>query len=207
MALPVIVAQEGIADRLVELLSEYAQELTIGPAYEKTSELGPVVTEAHRQFVLRWIEKGIEEGAKLVLDGRQATVDGYEKGFYLGPTIFDHVTPAMTIGDQEVFGPVVCVKRVRDFEEGLALMNAQSFRQRVGHLHAKRLLQPRIRPADARGHGRDQRRHPGAGRAVSRSPATKTPSSATCTCWARTASASTPRPRPSRPPGSTRKKS
>ena len=94
---------------------------------KRLPSLGPVVTEAHRQFVLRWIEKGIEEGAKLVLDGRQATVDGYEKGFYLGPTIFDHVTPAMTIGDQEVFGPVVCVKRVRNFEEGLAMMNRNRF--------------------------------------------------------------------------------
>jgi malonate-semialdehyde dehydrogenase (acetylating)/methylmalonate-semialdehyde dehydrogenase len=127
MALPVIVAQESIADRLVELLSQYAQELKIGPAYERTSQLGPLVTEAHRQFVLRWLEKGIQEGAKLVLDGRQVTVKGYEKGFYLGPTIFDHVTPEMTIGDEEVFGPVVCVKRVRDFEEGLQVMNQNRF--------------------------------------------------------------------------------
>ena len=77
--------------------------------------------------MLRWIEKGIQEGAKLVLDGRQVTVDGYEKGFYLAPTIFDHVTPAMTIGDEEVFGPVICIKRVRDFEEGLELMNRNRF--------------------------------------------------------------------------------
>jgi malonate-semialdehyde dehydrogenase (acetylating)/methylmalonate-semialdehyde dehydrogenase len=127
MALPAIVAQESIADRLVELLSQYARELKIGPAYEKDSQLGPVVTEAHRQFVLRWIDKGIQEGAKLVLDGRKVTVDGYEKGFYIGPTIFDHVKPDMTIGDEEVFGPVVCVKRVRDFEEGLQIMNRNRF--------------------------------------------------------------------------------
>jgi malonate-semialdehyde dehydrogenase (acetylating)/methylmalonate-semialdehyde dehydrogenase len=127
MALPVIVAQDTIADRLVELLSQYARELKIGPAYEKTSQLGPVVTESHRQSVLRWIEKGIQEGAKLVLDGRKATVEGYEKGFYLGPTIFDHVTPEMTVGDDEIFGPVVCVKRVRDFEEGLQIMNRNRF--------------------------------------------------------------------------------
>jgi malonate-semialdehyde dehydrogenase (acetylating)/methylmalonate-semialdehyde dehydrogenase len=127
MALPTIVAQESIADRLVELLSQFARELKIGPAYEKASQLGPVVTEAHRQFVLRWIDKGIEEGAKLVLDGRKVTVDGYEKGFYIGPTIFDHVKPDMTIGDEEVFGPVVCVKRVRDFEEGLQIMNRNRF--------------------------------------------------------------------------------
>ncbi len=127
MALPVIAAQDTIADRLVELLSQYARDLKIGPAYEKTSELGPVVTEAHRQSVLRWIEKGIQEGAKLVLDGRKVTVDGYEKGFYLGPTIFDHVTPDMTIGDEEIFGPVICVKRVKNFEDGLEIMNRNRF--------------------------------------------------------------------------------
>jgi len=92
MALPVVVAQESIADELVALLKKYASELKIGPAYDKSSEMGPVVTDAHRQSILKWIEKGIEEGAQLVLDGREHTVPGFEKGFYLGPTIFDHVT-------------------------------------------------------------------------------------------------------------------
>jgi malonate-semialdehyde dehydrogenase (acetylating)/methylmalonate-semialdehyde dehydrogenase len=77
--------------------------------------------------VIRWIEKGVEEGATLVLDGRGATVPGYEEGFYLGPTLFDHVQPGMTIGDREIFGPVLCIKRVPDFETGLALMNGNEF--------------------------------------------------------------------------------
>jgi malonate-semialdehyde dehydrogenase (acetylating)/methylmalonate-semialdehyde dehydrogenase len=127
MALPVIVAQECIADELVALLVKYASELKIGPAYDKTSQLGPVVTESHRKYVLGWIEKGIEEGAKLLLDGRNVTVKGYEKGFYLGPTIFDHVTPEMSVGDEEIFGPVLCIKRVKDFEEGIELMNKNRF--------------------------------------------------------------------------------
>lgn len=127
MALPVIVAQESIADELVGLLVKYAKELKIGPAYAKDSDLGPLVTAAHRESVLRWIEKGIEEGAQLVLDGRDTTVPGYENGFYLGPTVFDHVEPGMSIGDKEIFGPVLCVKRVKTFEEGLALMNANEF--------------------------------------------------------------------------------
>lgn len=127
MALPVVVAQESIADRLVELLVKYAKELKIGPAYEKDSELGPVVTEAHRASVVKWIETGIKEGAKLVLDGRNTVVKGFEKGFYLGPTIFDHVTPDMTVGSEEIFGPVVCIKRVKDFEEGLKVMNENQF--------------------------------------------------------------------------------
>ncbi len=127
MALPVIVAQESIADELVSLIVKYAKELKIGPAYDKASQLGPVVTKGHREFVLGWIEKGIKEGAKLVLDGRKVTVPGYEKGFYLGPTVFDHVTPEMTVGDEEIFGPVVCVKRVKNFEEGLQIMNKNRF--------------------------------------------------------------------------------
>jgi malonate-semialdehyde dehydrogenase (acetylating) / methylmalonate-semialdehyde dehydrogenase len=127
MALPVVVAQESIADELVKILVDYAKELKIGPAYDKASELGPVVTNAHRQSVLRWIEKGIAEGAKLVLDGRNATVKGYEKGFYLGPTIFDHVTPEMSVGNEEIFGPVLCVKRVKNFEQGIELMNKSRF--------------------------------------------------------------------------------
>jgi malonate-semialdehyde dehydrogenase (acetylating)/methylmalonate-semialdehyde dehydrogenase len=103
------------------------QELKIGPAYDKSSQLGPLVNADHRQYVTKWIEKGVEEGAKLVLDGRNLTVPGYENGFYLGPTIFDHVKPGMTVGDQEIFGPVLCVKRVKNFEEGLELMNANEF--------------------------------------------------------------------------------
>ncbi len=127
MALPVVVAQESIADELVSLLKKYASELKIGPAYDKTSELGPLVTDSHRNFVKGWIEKGIEEGADLVLDGREAVVDGFENGFYMGPTILDKVTPEMTVGDEEIFGPVVCVKRVKDFEEGIQVMNSNRF--------------------------------------------------------------------------------
>ena len=127
MALPVVVVQESIADELVAALVAQAKKLKLGPAYEKDSQLGPVVNAPHRESVVKWIEKGIEEGAELVLDGREAVVPGYESGFYLGPTIFDHVKPGMAVGDEEIFGPVLCVKRVKDFEEGLALMNANPF--------------------------------------------------------------------------------
>ena len=127
MALPVVVAEEAIADELVALLKRFMSELKLGPAYDKTSQLGPVVNEARRQAVSAWIQKGVEEGAQLVLDGRGAVVSGFERGFYLGPTLFDHVKPGMSIGEREIFGPVLCVKRVKDFEEGLALMNASEF--------------------------------------------------------------------------------
>ncbi len=127
MALPVIVAQESIADKLVEYLKKFASELKIGPAYEKDSQLGPVVSAEHKKSVIDWINKGIEEGATLVLDGRDTVVPGYENGFYIGPTILDNVTPEMTVGTREIFGPVLCIKRVKDFEEGLAIMNANPF--------------------------------------------------------------------------------
>jgi malonate-semialdehyde dehydrogenase (acetylating)/methylmalonate-semialdehyde dehydrogenase len=127
MALPAVVAEEAIADALAERIVRYAKELKVGPAYEKSTDMGPLVTEEHRRFVTSWIEKGVEEGAELILDGRGLSVPGYENGFYLGPTVFDRVTPEMSIGDNEVFGPVLTIKRVKDFEEGLSLMNRNRF--------------------------------------------------------------------------------
>jgi len=127
MALPVIVVEEEIADALVAEIVRLCKAQKIGPAYEKETNLGPVVTAEHKKFVCGWIEKGVSEGAKLVLDGRETTVPGYEKGFYIGHTVFDHVQPGMSIGESEVFGPVLCVKRVKSFAEGLELMNANPF--------------------------------------------------------------------------------
>jgi malonate-semialdehyde dehydrogenase (acetylating)/methylmalonate-semialdehyde dehydrogenase len=127
MALPVVVAESGIADALVEKIKKIASRLKVGPACDKTSGLGPVYSPEHKKRVLEWIEKGISEGARLVLDGRKCKVKGYEKGFYLAPTILDFVTPEMSVGQTEIFGPVLCVKRVESFEEGLKLMNANPF--------------------------------------------------------------------------------
>jgi len=127
MALPTVVVEEAVADKLVALLAAMMKELKVGPAYDKASQMGPVVTAEHRRSIVSWIQKGIDEGAKLVLDGRERVVPGYEKGYYLGPTLFDHVKQGMSIGDMEIFGPVLCIKRVKDFEEGLALMNANEF--------------------------------------------------------------------------------
>ena len=127
MALPVVVVQESIADELVATIKELAEQRVMGSAYDKTSELGPVVTASHKKFVTGWIEKGVEEGAELVLDGRNATVEGFEDGYWIGPTILDHVTPDMTVGDEEIFGPVTIIKRVKDFDEGVKVMNTSRF--------------------------------------------------------------------------------
>ncbi|MCP1103150.1 malonate-semialdehyde dehydrogenase (acetylating)/methylmalonate-semialdehyde dehydrogenase [Aequitasia blattaphilus] len=127
MALPVVVVQEGIADQLVAKIKEIASRIKLGPAYEKDSGLGPVINAGHKKFVQDWIQKGIDEGATVVLDGRDPVVEGYENGFYIGPTILDHVTEDMSVGQKEVFGPVLCIKRVKSFEEGLKIMNANEF--------------------------------------------------------------------------------
>ena len=127
MALPVICVEESIADDFVALLKKFALELKIGPAYEADSHLGPLVSASQKKSVEKWIETGIKEGATLVLDGRNVTVPGAEGGYYVGPTIFDHVEPGMTIGEEEIFGPVTCIKRVKNFEEGLAVMQANRF--------------------------------------------------------------------------------
>ncbi len=127
MALPSIVVEDCIADELIAELIRLCKQQKLGPAYDKSTNLGPVVSKEHKQSILNWIETGIKEGAKLVLDGRDTVVPGYENGYYVGHTIFDDVKPGMTIGDREVFGPVLCVKRVKSFEEGLEIMNNNPF--------------------------------------------------------------------------------
>lgn len=127
MALSCCVVEESIADEFVEELVRQAKQIKIGPAYDKTSTLGPITYEKHYREVVVDIDKGVREGAELVLDGRNCKVEGYENGYYVGPTIFDHVTGDMSIGTEEVFGPVLCIKRVKDFNEGLAVMNGNPY--------------------------------------------------------------------------------
>ncbi len=128
MALPVIVVENKIADALIDRLVALAKSMKLGRAYDKDTDLGPVVNEGHRKFVLGWIDTAIKEGARLVLDGRNPTVAaGCDQGFFVGPTILDHVTEEMSCGREEIFGPVLCVKRVDSFEEGLKIMNASRF--------------------------------------------------------------------------------
>jgi malonate-semialdehyde dehydrogenase (acetylating)/methylmalonate-semialdehyde dehydrogenase len=127
MALPALCVEESVADQLVDYLVRFASELKIGPAWEPTTELGPLVSAEQKKWVTDWIDKGVQEGAKLALDGRGVAPSGYENGFFVGPTIFDHVTRDMRIGIDEIFGPVLCIKRVKDFEEGLEIMNASEF--------------------------------------------------------------------------------
>lgn len=127
MALPVVCVQESIADEFVALLKKKALELNIGAAYLPESQLGPLASAAQRDSVVKAIARGVEEGAQLVLDGRNVSVPGFENGYFVGPTIFDNVKPEHFVGNEEIFGPVTCIKRVKNFEEGLAIMNGNRF--------------------------------------------------------------------------------
>ncbi len=127
MALSCCVVQESIADKFVAELKKQAEKVNCGPAWDKSSRLGPITYEKHYKEVLADIDKGVAEGAELVLDGRNTIVEGYENGYFVGPTIFDKVTEDMTIGRDEVFGPVLCIKRCKDFEDGLRIMNENPY--------------------------------------------------------------------------------
>ncbi len=123
MALSCCVVEEAIADEFVAELKKQASQIKVGPAVDKTSKLGPITYKKHYDEVIADIDKGVREGATLVLDGRDCVVEGFENGYYVGPTIFDNVTEDMTIGRDEVFGPVLSVKRCKTFQEGLEIMN------------------------------------------------------------------------------------
>ncbi len=127
MAISVAVAVGDVADKLVPRLAERAKALKIGNGMDAASEMGPLVTGPHKAKVEGYIAKGVEEGAKLVVDGRGHTVDGHEQGFFTGGTLFDHVKPGMTIYKEEIFGPVLSVVRVHDFAEAVDLINAHEF--------------------------------------------------------------------------------
>ena len=127
MAISVAVAVGDIADALVEAVRARAQKLHIGDGEADGTDMGPVVTAAHRERIVSLIDAGIAEGAQLVLDGRRHTVAGREQGFFLGATLFDRVTPAMRIWKEEIFGPVLCVVRAANLAEAIALVNSHEY--------------------------------------------------------------------------------
>ncbi len=123
MAISAVVAVGDAADPLAAKLRDKAAKLKVGPGNIKEVEMGPLVTRAHRDKVKNYIDIGVKEGAKLVLDGRNLKVSGHENGFFLGPSLFDHVTTQMTIYRDEIFGPVLIVLRTRNYDEAIQLVN------------------------------------------------------------------------------------
>ena len=156
MAISVAVAVGHIADELVERLTPRVKSLKILNGMEAAAEMGPLVTAAHREKVLGYIEAGVAAGAKLVVDGRGHRVDGHEKGFFLGGTLFDDVSTDMKIYREEIFGPVLCVVRVPDFASA-GIDQRQRVCQRRVVVHVGRRHRARVLAADPDRHGRHQR--------------------------------------------------
>ena len=127
MAVSVAVAVGDIADELVENINDKAQTLKVAPWTDEQAQMGPVISEEHKNKIINYINKGEKEGAKLILDGRNLNIQGYEKGYFVGPTIFDHVTQNMTIYKEEIFGPVLSVVRAKNYQEALELVNNHKF--------------------------------------------------------------------------------
>lgn len=110
------------ADRIVAALKPRVEKLKVGPASDKASEMGPVITKASQERIKSLISSGVSQGADLVLDGRDFSLQGYENGYFVGPTLFDHVTPDMDIYKEEIFGPVLSVVRSDTYEQALQLV-------------------------------------------------------------------------------------
>ncbi len=127
MAVSVAVVVGDIADNLVQKIHDRGTTLKVAPWTDNTSEMGPVISKEHKEKIENYISSGISEGAKLILDGRNLKIQGYENGYFVGPTLFDEVTPEMTIYKEEIFGPVISVVRVKNYEEALKLVNDHAF--------------------------------------------------------------------------------
>ena len=122
MALPVVVpVGKKTADELRERMVAEIPSMRVGVSTDAGAHYGPVVTAQHRDRIAGWIEKGVQEGAELVVDGRDFSLQGHEKGYFIGPSLFDHVKPEMSSYQEEIFGPVLQIVRAETFEEALAL--------------------------------------------------------------------------------------
>jgi malonate-semialdehyde dehydrogenase (acetylating)/methylmalonate-semialdehyde dehydrogenase len=127
MAISAAVAVGGAGDALVEVLRQKAATVKVGPGRDESSEMGPVITPEARERIIGYIRSGQEQGATLVVDGRGLVVDGHEDGFFVGPTVLDHVTAEMDAYRDEIFGPVLVVTRVDTLDEAIALINANQY--------------------------------------------------------------------------------
>lgn len=130
MAISVVVAVDPVGDALVAKIAERTRTLRIGDGREDAeiaADMGPLVTRAHRDRVASFIDAGEAAGATVVIDGRQVAPHGASDGFWLGPTLFDHVAPSMSIYTEEIFGPVLSVVRAHSYDEAVALINANQY--------------------------------------------------------------------------------
>jgi malonate-semialdehyde dehydrogenase (acetylating)/methylmalonate-semialdehyde dehydrogenase len=127
MAISVAIAVGDTGDRLVAALTQRIRKLEVNDGTAPRADMGPLVTAEHRDKVRAYIDDGVRAGATLVVDGRNLRVPGRENGFFLGPTLFDHVRPDMRIYREEIFGPVLSIVRAADFGEALEIANAHEY--------------------------------------------------------------------------------
>jgi malonate-semialdehyde dehydrogenase (acetylating)/methylmalonate-semialdehyde dehydrogenase len=128
MAISVAVpVTDNLADALVQRLKPRVESLKVAPPTDPDAAYGPLVTAAHREKVINYIDMGVKEGAELVVDGRKHKMQGYENGFYLGGSLFDRVKPDMKTYQDEIFGPVLQVARAKDFDEAIALPSKHQY--------------------------------------------------------------------------------
>ncbi|WP_262270399.1 CoA-acylating methylmalonate-semialdehyde dehydrogenase [Microvirga yunnanensis] len=118
---------KATADALMDRLIPRVESLKVGPSTDPSADFGPLVTRAHLDKVRSYVDLGVQEGAKLVVDGRDFKMQGYENGFYMGGCLFDEVTPDMRIYKEEIFGPVLSVVRARNYDEALALPSEHEY--------------------------------------------------------------------------------
>jgi malonate-semialdehyde dehydrogenase (acetylating)/methylmalonate-semialdehyde dehydrogenase len=127
MAQTLVIAVGDMGERLRPLMEERIAKLKIGPGMEKGVDMGPIYSREHRESVIRWIEVGCAEGAELVVDGRPFVHPTNPDGFFLGVTLFDHVTPAMEIYNEEIFGPVLGIVHAATYDEAIGLINSHQY--------------------------------------------------------------------------------
>jgi malonate-semialdehyde dehydrogenase (acetylating) / methylmalonate-semialdehyde dehydrogenase len=127
MAISAVVAVGEAGDLVVSKLLDRAKQIRVGASLNPAAEMGPLVTGAHRDRVRGYVDTGVEEGAELLLDGRDLGVEDHDGGFFLGPCLFDQVTTSMTIYRDEIFGPVLVVLRAGSFDEALAMVNRNPY--------------------------------------------------------------------------------
>jgi len=127
MAQTLVIAVGDTAEKLRPLMLDRIAGLKVGPGMEPGTDMGPIYTAEHRDSVIRWIDKGEAEGAELVVDGRPFVHPNNPDGFFLGATLFDHVTPGMEIYREEIFGPVLGIVRAKTYDEAIGLINAHKY--------------------------------------------------------------------------------
>jgi len=128
MAIPLVVTVgDATAEAVIAGLKAQIAKMKIGPGTDTRNDIGPLVTQQHLDRVRRFVDQGVAEGATLVVDGRDVQVPGHERGYFLGPCLFDHVKPGMSIYQQEIFGPVLGVVRVASLQEAMDLIDAHEY--------------------------------------------------------------------------------